>query len=71
MEEFKEKTFDTGKYKGKTYQHVRVNHPEYFLYLSAQSVGSVYRYLDFIKYCMEHLKSNRCRCTEQDLVAVS
>ena len=44
--------------KGKTYQHVRVNHPEYFIYLSAQSVGSVYRYLDFIKYCIEHLKSN-------------
>ena len=56
MEELNyDKKFDTGKHKGKTYQYVRINHPEYFVYLSAQTVGSVYRYLDFVTYCMQHL----------------
>jgi hypothetical protein len=50
--------FVDGKHKGKTYKDVRINHTEYFLFLIAQPAGSMYRYFDFIKYCMEYIKSD-------------
>ena len=49
--------FQTGKYKGKTFKDVRINHTEYFVYLVAQPVGNVYSYFDFINYCMEYIKA--------------
>ena len=48
-------TFKSGKYIGKTYKEVRINHPEYFIYLITQPVCNVYDCIDFIKYCMGYL----------------
>jgi len=47
--------FTRGKYKDKTFLDVRINHPEYFIFLVTQPAGNVYYYFDFIKYCMEYL----------------
>jgi len=47
--------FERGKYKGKTYREVRVNHTDYFTYLIIQPAGTVYNYFDFIKYCMAYI----------------
>ena len=49
--------FQKGKYKGKTFKDVRINHTEYFIYLITQPAGNVYDYFDFIKYCMEYIKA--------------
>jgi hypothetical protein len=47
--------FTRGKYKGKSYKDVRINHPEYFVFLITQPAGNVFGHFDFIKYCMEYL----------------
>ena len=47
--------FTRGKYKDKTFLDVRINHPEYFIFLVTQPAGKVLMYFDFIKYCMEYL----------------
>ena len=49
------KTFKIGEYKGNTYQHVRINHPEYFLKLVCLPAGNVTKYFDFITYCIGYL----------------
>jgi hypothetical protein len=50
------KVFTRGKYKGLTYNYVRINHSSYFTWLLAQPVGNVYNFLDFIQYCMMYTK---------------
>lgn len=52
------KVFVSGKYKGLTYNYVRVNHTDYFVWLISQPIGNVYNYLDFIEYCMRYTKIN-------------
>tara|TARA_B100001287_G_C22462717_1_gene425805 strand:+ start:419 stop:592 length:174 start_codon:yes stop_codon:yes gene_type:complete len=47
--------FTRGKHKDKTFLDVRINHPEYFIFLVTQPAGNVYYYFDFIKYCMKYL----------------
>jgi hypothetical protein len=47
--------FDRGKYKGKTFKDVRINYPEYFMFLITKPAGNVVAHFDFIKYCMEYL----------------
>jgi len=47
--------FTTGKHKDKTYRDVRINTPEYFMYLVTQCAGNVYQHFGFITYCMEFL----------------
>ena len=47
--------FTRGKHKDKIFLDVRINHPEYFIFLVTQPAGNVYYYFDFIKYCMEYL----------------
>jgi hypothetical protein len=49
--------FTHGKYKGETYKYVRTNHTEYFMYLIAKPAGTVYRYLDFIRYCLDYIST--------------
>ena len=49
------KQFTSGKFKGITYEKVRQEHPEYFGYLFSQPVYQVYKYFDFIKYCLDFL----------------
>ena len=49
--------FKKGKHKGKTFKDVRINYTEYFIYLITQPAGNVYSYFDFIKYCMEYIKT--------------
>ena len=49
--------FKKGKYKGKTYKDVRINHTEYFVFLITQPAGNVCDYFDFIGYCMNYIKS--------------
>ena len=53
------KKFTRGKYKGKTYQVVRTEHPQYFLYLISQPIGTVYVYVSFIEYCMYFLTATK------------
>ena len=50
-------TFKTGKHKGMTYEKVRQEHSEYFGYLFSQPVYQVYKYFDFISYCLDHLQT--------------
>jgi hypothetical protein len=47
-----------GMYKGKTYKYVRTNHPDYFVYLLSQPAGKVYNEFEFIKYCIDYLKTD-------------
>ena len=47
--------FKTGKHAGKNYRDIRINHPEYFMYLVTQPAGTVYEHFGFIKYCIEFL----------------
>ena len=49
------KIFNNGKYKNNTYKSIRINHPEYFMFLVNQPSGNVYEYYDFIKYCIYYL----------------
>lgn len=44
--------FMSGKYEGKTWEYVRVNHPDYFAWMYNQPVYIVRRYLGFIAYCL-------------------
>ena len=46
-----------GKYKGKTYKFVRTN-TDYFIYLLSQPAGKVYNEFEFIKYCIDYLKTD-------------
>jgi len=48
--------FTHGKYKGKTYKYVRINHTDYFIYLLSQPTGKVYKDFEFIQYCIDYLK---------------
>ena len=50
--------FIHGKYKGKTYKYVRINHTDYFIYLLSQPAGKVYNEFEFIKYCINYLKDD-------------
>ena len=52
------RTFQTGKHKGKPYIVVCLNHPEYFLWLVAQPAGTVVRYFDYIRFCLD-MMTNR------------
>ncbi len=52
------KIFTRGKYKGLTYNYVRINHTDYFVWLMGQPVCNIYNYLDFIKYCMSYTSAN-------------
>ena len=52
------KIFTRGKYKGLTYNYVRVNHTDYFVWLVGQPVCNIYNHLDFIKYCMSYTSAN-------------
>ncbi len=58
LEEYKlaKTKFTCGKYKGKTYEQVREEHTEYLLFLAGEPFCRVYKYIDFIKYCMDFLK---------------
>ena len=47
-----------GKYKGKTYKYVRINHTDYFIYLLSQPAGKVYNEFEFIKYCIHYLETD-------------
>nr|QFG74793.1 MAG: hypothetical protein [Megaviridae environmental sample] len=50
--------FIGGMYKGKTYKYVRTNHPDYFIHLLSKPAGKVYNEFDFIKYCIDYLKTD-------------
>lgn len=50
--------FQKGKYQGKTFKDVRINHTDYFMYLINQPSGNVVAYFDFIKYCMDYLRTD-------------
>ena len=57
------KTFKIGEYKGNTYQHVRINHPEYFLKLVCLPAGNVQNILIsllIVFYTDEDLKRRFC-----------
>ena len=45
--------FPDGLHAGKTWKHVRTNHPEYLEHLKGQIAGNIVEYFDFIKYCLE------------------
>ena len=45
--------FPDGVHAGKTWKHVRTNHPEYLEHLKGQIAGNIIEYFDFIKYCLE------------------
>jgi hypothetical protein len=47
-----------GRYKGKTYKYVRTNHIDYFIYLLSKPAGKVYNEFEFIKYCIDYLKTD-------------
>jgi len=48
-------TFKSGKFEGMTYEKVRMEHPEYFGYLFSQPMYQVFKYYDFIKYCLDFM----------------
>ena len=47
------RTFTSGKHRGKAYIVVCRNNPEYFLWLVAQPAGTVVRYFDYIRFCLD------------------
>lgn len=51
--------FTKGKYAGKTYKDVRINHTSYFFYLVGLPPTKVPYYQDFIQYCMSYLTADK------------
>ncbi len=49
--------FKNGKHKGRSFEEVRQNYPDYFLYLVSQPLGSVIEYVPFVNYCMDFITS--------------
>tara|TARA_B100000963_G_C22594413_1_gene657156 strand:- start:1258 stop:1623 length:366 start_codon:yes stop_codon:yes gene_type:complete len=54
--------FSTGKYEGKTFKFVRINHTDYFTWIVTQPTIKIASYvgahelIDFVKYSLEFLK---------------
>ena len=58
--------FIGGMYKGKTYKYVRINHPDYFIHLLSKPAGKVYNEFEFIKYCIDYLKTDSAPPPKKD-----
>ena len=55
------RTFTSGKHRGKAYIVVCRNNPEYFLWLVAQPAGTVVRYFDYIRFCLDIMTNTPLR----------
>ena len=53
-----QKVFTKGKYQGKTYKEIRINHTSYFFYLVGLPPTKVPDYQEFIQYCMGYLRAD-------------
>ena len=52
---------ETGKHRGKPYYKVRIENPEYFVWLVQQPAGNVVKHFNFIKYCLNQMVMGRFR----------
>ena len=52
---------ETGKHRGKPYYLVRIENPEYFVWLVQQPAGNVVKHFNFIKYCLNQMVMGRFR----------
>lgn len=50
--------FTHGRFRGRTYKYVRINHTDLFIHLLSQPAGTVYKNFEFIKYCIDYLKTD-------------
>ena len=55
-----------GKHKGKPYYKVRIESPEYFVWLVQQPAGNVVKHFNFIKYCLNNMVMGRFRAEPMD-----
>ena len=57
---------ETGKHRGKPYYQVRIDSPEYFIWLVQQPAGNVVKHFNFIKYCLNQMVMTRFRTDSMD-----
>ena len=57
---------ETGKHRGKPYYQVRIENPEYFIWLVQQPAGNVVKHFNFITYCLNSMVMGRFRVEDMD-----
>ena len=57
---------ETGKHRGKPYYQVRIDSPEYFIWLVQQPAGNVVKHFNIIKYCHTQMVMTRFRTDSMD-----